>query len=308
MTVRTPPTFLQSEAHPAENVRLMTAGMFGSSSDAFTGGFLAVDPGHGVGRVGDLNVVQNSTPDMSVNVTAGGCFIRGTSSNAQGVYHFYNDGTVNLTVGTSDPTNPRNDLVVAQVRDSSYAGSDDDARLFVVQGTAAAVPVDPAIPENCLVLARLSVGANATSVVTANILNAQTRARPWNVAWGHVAGMTPANFTFTTSTGDSATLFFQQIAGRRYRVTVSAEYQSASANPTVATVSVRTSTNSVVNAGVLRWTSRNSGDQNRSSGVFTYNPPSTGFVTWKVSAVLSLAAGTATIAAPMLLIEDMGPA
>ena len=131
--------------------------------------------------------------------------------------------------------------------------------------------------------------------------------KPVNTAWGRVAGLAPANFTFSTSIGDSATLTFSQVAGRRYRVTVSGEYVSASSNPTVATVLVRTSADAVVDAVVLRWTSRNASDQHRASGVFTYNPPTSGSVTWKMSAVLSLAAGTPSIVEPMLLVEDMGP-
>lgn len=152
-----------------------------------------------------------------------------------------------------------------------------------------------------------SAAASAALAAASAASTAYTDAAKTATAWGRVAGLAPANFTFSTSIGDSATLTFNQVAGRRYRVTVSAEYQSASANPTVATVLVRNSANAVVEAVVLRWTSRDASDQHRASGVFTYNPPSSASVTWKLSAQLSLAAGTATIVDPMLLVEDMGP-
>lgn len=222
MTVITPPTFLQAGTYPAENVRQMMAGMLGSTTSSFSGGVSSQDSGHGIVRTGHLAVTQNGTPNMSVDVGQGAAFIRGTSSATQGCYHFYNDGTVNLAVGTSDPTNGRRDLVVAQVRDSSYAGSDDDARLFIVQGTAAAVPADPAIPANCLVLARLTVAANATSIVTANIADARTLSRPWNTAWGVLSlSSITAEQTFNstslanvTNSAGFATFLF----GRRYRL------------------------------------------------------------------------------------------
>ena len=127
MTLRATPTFLQAGSHPAENVRLMFQSVLGGETGAFAGGVGAFDSGHGVGRSGDLFVDENGTPNMSVNVAAGGAFVRNTDSSDGGVYHVYNDAPVNLVVTAADPSNARNDLVVVQVRDSEYAGSDDDA-------------------------------------------------------------------------------------------------------------------------------------------------------------------------------------
>lgn len=174
MTVRTPPTFLQAGSHPAENTRLLAHGLLQSSSSSFAGGVAAADPAHGVARIGDLAVTANGTPNMSVNVAAGGCFIRGTQSASQGVYHVYNDATVNLAIATADATNAREDLIVMQVRDSGYAGASDDARLFVVQGTPSGSPADPAVPADCLVLARVTVDAAATTIVSGKIADLRT--------------------------------------------------------------------------------------------------------------------------------------
>jgi hypothetical protein len=108
---------------------------------------------------------------MSVNVAAGGAFIRGTQNANQGAYHLWNDGTVNLAISAADATNGRRDLVIAQVRDSYYSGSTDDARLTVVTGTPAAVPADPSLASfpNALVLARITVAAGDTAINTADI-------------------------------------------------------------------------------------------------------------------------------------------
>lgn len=169
MTVRSVPIFLQAGSHPAEETRIMLGGLLGAATGSFSGGVAASDPAHGVVRSTDLAVSQNGTPDMSVNVATGGCFIRGTQSANQGAYHLWNDATVNVAIATSNPTNPRRDLIVAVVRDAYYSGADNDARVIVVTGTAAASPVDPTLPANALVLARVSVAANASSITTANI-------------------------------------------------------------------------------------------------------------------------------------------
>lgn len=131
----------------------------------------------GVVRFGMLQVTQNSTANMSVNVGAGEAFVPGTqvsnvsghTFNTQGIYFCLNDSTVNLTVTAADPTNPRIDLVVLQVIDTQYSGASDGAQLAVVTGTPAASPVAPSAPSNSITLARISVPANATSITSGDI-------------------------------------------------------------------------------------------------------------------------------------------
>lgn len=176
MTVRSVPIFLQAGSHPAEETRLMLGGMLRASTGSFAGGAASSDPAHGVVRSTDLAVSQNGTPNMSVNVATGGCFIRGTQNANQGAYHLWNDGTVNLAISAADATNPRRDLIIAQVRDAAYSGASNDARILVVTGTPAASPSDPSLTSypNALVLARVAVAAGATSIVTANITDLRT--------------------------------------------------------------------------------------------------------------------------------------
>jgi hypothetical protein len=176
MPVRSTPIFIQGNSHPAEETRLMLAGMLGAATGSFAGGVASSDPAHGVARGADLAVTQNGTPNMSVNVAAGGCFIRGTQSANQGAYHLWNDATLNVAIAAADATNPRRDLIIAQVRDLNYSGADKDARIVVVTGTPAASPVDPTVPANALVLARVAVAAGDTSIVTAEITDLRTMA------------------------------------------------------------------------------------------------------------------------------------
>ena len=112
---------------------------------------------------------------MSVDVAAGAAFILGTETTYQGTYYFQNDATVNMVIAASDPTNPRNDLVVAQVRDANYSGASNDARLFVVTGTPNASPVDPTVPADTLTLARVRVDATVTSIVAGKVTDLRVR-------------------------------------------------------------------------------------------------------------------------------------
>jgi hypothetical protein len=180
MPVRSTPIFIQGNSHPAEETRLMLAGMLGAATGSFAGGVASSDPAHGVARGADLAVTQNGTPNMTVNVAAGGCFIRGTQSANQGAYHLWNDASLSVAISAADATNSRRDLIVAQVRDANYSGASSDARIVVVTGTPAASPVDPTVPANSLVLARVAVAAGATSIVTANITDLRTMANILN--------------------------------------------------------------------------------------------------------------------------------
>jgi len=133
---------------------------------------------HGIVGATDLLVTQNGGGNMSVNVAAGRAIIRSTeaASLLGGAYSFLNDGTVNLVIAAADPTNPRIDLVIAQVRDSNYSGASTDARLTVVTGTPAGAPVTPAVPDSCVVLAQVAVAAGVATILTANITDKRTRA------------------------------------------------------------------------------------------------------------------------------------
>jgi hypothetical protein len=178
MTVETLPWSIQGQSHPATVARNAVAGMLGAPAVALTPAASVTTAGgsHGVVGGADLAVAQNGTPNMSVNVAGGRAFIRSTftGSLGQGTYSFFNDVTVNLAVAASDPTNPRRDLVIAQVRDTNHGGAANDARLTVVTGTPAAVPADPTVPASCVVLARIAVAAGSTTVLNAAITDLRT--------------------------------------------------------------------------------------------------------------------------------------
>lgn len=163
MAERTPPLHLQNATtHTAAGDRALIHSMFNGRE--------------GVSGSADLAVTQNGTPNMSVNIASGRAVVFGDDSTDQQLYHIWNDATVNKTISAADPTNPRRDLVIAEVRDTLFGGAANDWRLRVVTGTPAASPADPSVPNTALVLARVAVAAGATSVTNANITDLRARA------------------------------------------------------------------------------------------------------------------------------------
>jgi hypothetical protein len=121
-----------------------------------------------------MAVTQNGTPNMSVNVGSGITTVRGTESNTQGSYYCFNNATVNLAIGASDPSLNRIDIVVAKVQDAFYSGGTNAWSLAVVAGTPAASPSAPTAPNNALILAQVAINAGVSSITNANITDKRT--------------------------------------------------------------------------------------------------------------------------------------
>lgn len=177
MTVQTPPYVQQGQTHTAALFRQSLGASLGLPlGSVFAGGIQATTGGgaHGVCRPGDLVVTQDTGSNMNSKVAAGFGFVTGTENASQGTYGGYNDGAILLTHSASDPTNPRKDLIVMRVRDAFYSGVSTDVSVVIVTGTAAASPLDPTVPADSLVLARVLIPATTTAVVNANITDLRT--------------------------------------------------------------------------------------------------------------------------------------
>ncbi|TIH34981.1 hypothetical protein [Subtercola vilae] len=165
MTVQTVPAFLQNAALTNANVfRNAAAAPFARA---------------GILGGGELGVLAQTTPNMTVKVNAGRAKVAGTSVSppagftftTQGFYDVFNDAAISVTIAASNSTQPRIDVVYVQVEDSFYAGTNNDALIAVATGYPASSPTVPAIPANSLALGQVAVGANVTSIVSANIVN-----------------------------------------------------------------------------------------------------------------------------------------
>lgn len=174
-----------------------------NSGQVYVPGTLGSGSGYGIGTgYGMPTVTLNGGAAPTVAATARATAVQLTT---QGVYYCYNDnsgGQVSLTVAASNATNPRIDVVIAQVEDASYSGSNNDWKLAVVTGTAAASPTIPSLPANAVVLAYLWIPAASTSVTAGNILDlryacnrnpfratVQMNAASWSAAFGAVIAL-----------------------------------------------------------------------------------------------------------------------
>lgn len=160
MTVR-PPSWLQAGSFTADDDRLLLQSLLGGSpNQALSSGVISSS---------DYEVTETGTPSMDLDVASGAAWIVGDQSSTEGIYNVVSDASATVTISTADATNPRIDLVVLQVRNSTYSGVDDDAVLAVVTGTPAASPAAPAAPDDSITLAQIAVAAGASSITTADI-------------------------------------------------------------------------------------------------------------------------------------------
>lgn len=121
----------------------------------------------------EMAVAQTGTASMAVTVAPGKALVSGTFTTTQGTYVVVNSSSVTLTVAAASSTLARIDLVAIQIQDSVYSGSQNQALLSIITGTPASTPTVPVLPPSSLALAQVRVGANASSVVTANITDSR---------------------------------------------------------------------------------------------------------------------------------------
>lgn len=168
MTVINPPGFLQNAGatHTAEQFRnwfgLLLSGKQGATSLISRGG---VNPTLG----NALQVTQTGSPSMAVLVKSGHAMISGSEGSKQGVYAVMNDADVTLSISAAHASLNRIDSVVFKVEDSAYSGVTNTSSVVVVTGTPAGSPSAPALPNNSLELAQVSIVANDTSITTGEI-------------------------------------------------------------------------------------------------------------------------------------------
>ena len=133
----------------------------------------------GVLGLSALQVTQSAVPAMTVDVAAGTGIVQGDDEPFQGKYVCREEAaTTGLSIAAAPGSGSRHDLVVLQVRDPNATGpAGDDAILSVITGTPSGSPVDPAIPNSALVLARVRVPAGTGTITNSLIDDLRTEAR-----------------------------------------------------------------------------------------------------------------------------------
>jgi hypothetical protein len=183
-----PPAWMQAGSYPARNDRLALTSLLSY-------------PGYAVDEATPMRIRQGvkpsytnyqmrvraaATPNMTVIVSPGFCYVDQHDTGGVGTYIVANDADVTLTVAPAGGAGQyRKDTVVVSVYDAEYAGSASEARLEIIQGPYAAsagATVRGSLPPNAQILADISIGPSQTSVAAGNIADG----RQFSVAAGGV--------------------------------------------------------------------------------------------------------------------------
>lgn len=189
---------------PAQDLRL---GISGQMTSAGTAGATALASRGGVRLTGvGTPLAVSAGSGMAVAVAVGQCFIPAASGDSGGLYQLTLDTGGSLTVATSNPTNPRIDLIVAQVVD--VGSSSTTYTVNIITGTPGSSPAVPATPAGALALAKVLVPAASSSVSGGNI----TDLRQWSVTLG---GILPVKSSSAYPANGSASDYFHNLATGR---------------------------------------------------------------------------------------------
>lgn len=117
------------------------------------------------------NLVTGNSNSMSVTVHPFNAVL-----NRYGALLIQNDGNVNVPLKAAPSTNSRIDVVYVKQHEkrSPMSDSSDVPAFGVVEGTAAAVPVAPAVPSGALALAQVLLPAGVSNTAAAGVVITQT--------------------------------------------------------------------------------------------------------------------------------------
>jgi hypothetical protein len=142
-------------------------------------------------------VTATGTPNGFVHVSPFQLILQSVRAADGGPYVMTLDATkdINVLSTPANATNPRDDLIIAQQNDTYYADADSNWDVRQIVGTPAGSPSDPAVTgsSDYIVLARVRVGAAATTISPGNITDLRTSGHAksltgglWTVAAGGV--------------------------------------------------------------------------------------------------------------------------
>jgi hypothetical protein len=134
-------------------------------------------------------VTASGTPDGWVHVAPFQAVLQTTRASVGGAYVMTLDATkdINVLSTPANATNPRNDLIIAHQADQFYGDGTSVMTVRQVVGTPSGSPSDPSTAAylDAIILARVRVNANATTITTSNITDLRPAAL-YTVAVGGV--------------------------------------------------------------------------------------------------------------------------
>lgn len=148
----------------------------------------------------DLSLHVSGRTDLQYDVTRGLCVIPRDESWSEGFYEAYVDKTTVGPVSAGDPTHPRIDVIWIRANDLVFSdrpegtGSDghplpptNRIEVGVTQGTPAASPTEPVVPDRAWRLGAMLVPAGATSTASATQYGDIDYAMPYGSEMGIIA-------------------------------------------------------------------------------------------------------------------------
>jgi hypothetical protein len=133
-------------------------------------------------------VTATGTPDGFVHVAPFQLVLQNGRGSGFGAYLAALDAIkdINILSTPADPTNPRNDLIIAQQSDIFDSDANSDFIVKQVVGTPAVSPSDPSVSgsTNYVTLARVRVDANATTIVSGKITDLRTTGHAKSLSGG----------------------------------------------------------------------------------------------------------------------------
>lgn len=154
-----------------------------------------------------LDFKVSGTAGLAVNVAKGEAFVENDSyvygSQDQKFFSVANNGTESVPIPSNSSGNPRIDLVCIKVDTGAAPGTQGQnaASYAVITGTAAASPVAPAILDNHLVLAEVTVANGASAISDNDITDRRIQAtiEDKGAGWKYAGGYNPTATTPTTT-------------------------------------------------------------------------------------------------------------
>lgn len=157
------------------------------------------------GVIGGAGLNVGVSSGMNITVQPGSFVAPNSGTPTAGAYVSTLSSQATLTVATSDPVNPRIDIVTATIVDNGDDTSFGEVQ--IITGTAAPSPTAPSLPANSILLAQIAVGAAVTSIVSGNISDQ----RPFTTATGGVLVAVKGDVT-----GYTGQLAFDKASGSFY--------------------------------------------------------------------------------------------
>lgn len=142
----------------------------------------------------DLSLHVSGRADLQYDVTRGLCVIPRDESWSEGFYEAYVDKTTVGPVAAGDAAHPRIDVIWIRANDLDFGDRAEGAststnriEVGVTQGTPAATPVEPAVPDRAWRLGAMLMPAGATATSSATQSGDIDYAMPYGSEMGIIA-------------------------------------------------------------------------------------------------------------------------